>query len=94
MAQRQGASGETEFSSFYPARFGEPFVVEGQGVRVAMRPVGGTDSAAQISDSQVIYPEAYPGTDSVHVVSSSRSEEFLFLHDECAPREFAYELSE
>jgi hypothetical protein len=30
----------------------------------------------------------------VHVVSAGRSEEFLFLQDECAPREFAYDLSE
>ena len=42
----------------------------------------------------MIYREAYPETDSVHVVSAGRSEEFLFLQNECAPREFAYELSE
>ena len=94
MARRQGSSGGTEFSSFYPARYGEPFVVEGQGVRVAVRPVGGTDVAAQIANGQVIYHEAYPETDSVHEVSAGRSEEFLFLQDECAPREFEYELSE
>jgi hypothetical protein len=94
MARRQGPSGGTEFSSFYPARYGEAFVVEGQGVRVAVRPVGGMDVTAQIDNSQVIYHEAYPETDSMHVVSSGRSEEFLFLQDECAPREFDYELSE
>ena len=42
----------------------------------------------------MIYRSAYPETDSVHVVSAGRSEEFLFLQDECAPREFVYELSE
>jgi N-acetylneuraminic acid mutarotase len=94
MARRQGASGGMEFSSFYPARYGEPFVVEGEGVRVAVRPVGGTDAAAQIANGQVIYHQAYPETDSMHEVSAGRSEEFLFLQDECAPREFAYELSE
>ena len=94
MARRQGANGGTDLASFYPQRYGEPFVVEGQGVRVVVRPVGGTDAAAQIANSQVIYLEAYPETDSMHVVSSGRSEEFLFLQDECAPREFAYELSE
>ena len=94
MARRQGASGGMEFTSFYPARYGEAFVVEGQGVRVAVRPVGGTDVAAHIDKGQVIYREAYPETDSVHVVSAGRSEEFLFLQNECAPREFAYELSE
>src|SRR6266481_648446 len=94
MAHRQGASGGMELASFYPAHYGEPFVVEGEGVRVAVRPVGGTDAAAQIANGQVIYREAYPETDSMHEVSSGRSEEFLLLQNECAPREFAYELSE
>jgi hypothetical protein len=95
MARRQGASGGSDLASFYPKRYGEAFVVEGEGVRVAVRPVGGTDVAAQIDDSgQVIYRQAYPETDSVHVVSAGRSEEFLFLQNECAPREFEYELSE
>src|SRR4029077_9398687 len=93
-ARLQGASGGMELVSFYPKRYGEPFVVEGQGVRVALRPVGGTDVTAHIDNGQVIYREAYPETDSVHVVSAGRSEEFLYLQNECAPREFAYELSE
>ena len=93
MARRQASSG-MELASFYPARYGEPFVVEGEGVRVAVRPLGGTDVTAQIDNGQVIYRQAYPETDSAHVVSSGRSEEFLFLENECAPREFAYELSE
>ena len=93
MARRQVSSG-MELDSFYPARYGEPFVVEGEGVRVAVRPLGGTDATAQIDNGQVIYRQAYPETDSAHVVSSGRSEEFLFLENECAPREFAYELSE
>ena len=94
MARRQGPSGGTELAGFYPKRYGEAFVVEGEGVRVAVRPVGGTDVTARIDNGQVIYREAYPETDSVHVVSAGRSEEFLFLQNECAPREFAYELSE
>ena len=94
MARRQGAAGNIGLASFYPARYGEPFVVEGQGMRVVVRPVGGTDAAAQIDNAQVIYRQAYPETDSVHVVSSGRSEELLFLQSECAPREFGYEISE
>ena len=94
MARRQGAGAGTEFTSFYPARYNEPFVVQGEGVRVAVRPVGGTDTAVQIDDDQVIYRNAYPETDSMHFVSAGRSEEFLFLQDDCAPREFEYELSE
>src|SRR5215467_14484493 len=50
MARRQGASGGMGLASFYPAHYGEPFVVESDGVRVAVRPVGGTDAAAQIDN--------------------------------------------
>src|SRR5262249_24071898 len=77
-----------------PARYGEPFIVESEGIRVAVRALGGTDAAARIDNGQVIYRQAYPETDSVHAVGSGRSEEFLFLQSECAPREFAYEISE
>src|SRR5205823_6195903 len=95
MARRQEASGGMEFTSFYPARYNEPFVVQGEGVRVAVRPVGGKDVKARIDNNgQVIYRGAYLETDSVHAVSAGRSEEFLFLQDDCAPREFEYELSE
>ena len=89
-----GASGRMELASFYPTRYGEPFVVEGHGVRVVVRPGGGADVTAQIDNAQVTYRNAYAETDSMHVVSSGRSEEFLFLKNECAPREFAYRLSE
>ena len=94
MARRQSAADNVGLASFYPARYGEPFVVEGEGVRVAVRPVSGTDVTAQIDNGQVIYRGAYLETDSMHVVSAGRSEEFLFLQNECAPREFAYEISE
>src|SRR5262249_15410065 len=93
MARRQGASG-TGLESFYPARYGEPFIVESEGVRVAVRPLGGTEAAARIDNGQVIYRQVYPETDSVHAVGSGRSEEFLLMQSECAPREFAYEISE
>src|SRR5437870_1961798 len=94
MARRQGKSGGMDLASFYPARYGEPFVVESKGVRVAVRPVGGTNVAAQIDNDQVIYREAYPETASTHMVGAGRSEELLFLQSKCAPREFAYEISE
>src|SRR5439155_18076255 len=60
MARRQGASGGRELPSFYPARYNEPFVVQGEGVRVAVRPVGGKDVKARIDNNgQVIYRGAY-----------------------------------
>src|SRR5207249_3762190 len=73
MARRQAASDGMGLASFYPARYGEPFVVESKGVRVAVRPVGGTDVAAQIDNDQVIYREAYPETASVHMIGAGRS---------------------
>ena len=91
MARQHAAS---ELTSFYPARYDEPFVVENQGVRVAVRPVDGSDVGAQIENGQVIYREAYRETNSVHLIGGGRSEEFLYLQSECAPREFAYEISE
>ena len=48
MARRQAASGGTGFESFYPASYGEPFIVESEGVRVVVRPLGGTDAAARM----------------------------------------------
>ena len=86
--------GTSDLESFYPAHYGEPFVVEGKGVRVAVRPLGGTNVTAQVGNSQVTYRNAYPETDSIHVANAGRNEEFLFLQSQCAPREFAYELSE
>jgi hypothetical protein len=55
MARRQGSSDGMEFSSLYPKRYNEPFVVEGEGLRMAVQPVGGTDVKAQIANGQVIY---------------------------------------
>ena len=95
MARRQRTSGHgMELTSFYPKRSGDPFIVEGQGVRVAVRPLGSSDVAAQLQNSQVIYSNAYELTDSFHMVSAGRSEEFLFLRNECAPHQFEYEVSE
>src|SRR5256714_10615235 len=92
MARRHEGGG-TELGTFYPARYGEAFVVEGQGMRVAVRPVGGSDVAAQIENGQVIYRQAYPATDSVHVVSGGRGGEFFFFERGRAPGEFAFEIS-
>jgi hypothetical protein len=60
MAQRQSARGNTGLTSFYPAHYGEPFVVKGQGVRVAVQPVGGTDVVAQVDNGEVTTPTLKP----------------------------------
>ena len=41
-----------------------------------------------------MYRGAYPATDSQHVVTEGRSEEFLSLASAAAPHEFEYEISE
>src|SRR5256714_2587542 len=92
MARRHEGGG-TELGTFYPARYGEAFVVEGQGVRVAGGPVGGRDCGAQIGNGQVIYRQAYRATDSVHVVGGGRGGEFFFFERGRAPGEFAFEIS-
>src|SRR5262245_28247144 len=50
MARRQSATGNMGLTSFYPARYGESFVVESNGIRVAVRSVGGSDVGAQVEN--------------------------------------------
>ncbi len=80
--------------AFFPERFDQPFVVEGGGVRAALWAVGGHRSPAEVTDGKIVYREAYPHTDSRHEIESGRSEEFLYLKDESAPRQFEYDLAE
>src|SRR5262249_58574291 len=62
IARREEASGGTGLTSFYPARYGEPFVVEGEGGRGGLRPGGGTDVTADNDHGQVVEH----GADSAH----------------------------
>ena len=94
MAKRRGSDAKQTLESFYPASYGDAFVVEGDGVRVALRPVGGAAVAATVEDGNIIYRGAYTETDSKHIVTDGRSEEFLYLQSGEAPREFEYEISE
>lgn len=52
-------------------------MVEGEGVRVALSPVGGAPVPAAVEDSGLAYRDAYADTDSNHVVTDGRSQEFL-----------------
>jgi len=91
-AQRDGMTNQVSLTPFFPASYGDPFVVEGQGMRVVLRPLGAAQVKAQIEQGKVIYRGAYPHTDSLHAVKGHRSEEFLLLHTAEAPHSFEYAL--
>jgi hypothetical protein len=77
---------------FFPSSFTDPFVVEGDGVRVALRPLGAAAASAEVDAGRVVYRGAYPDTDSVHRVRAGHSEEVLLLKSEAAPTRFDYEI--
>src|SRR5437868_6742979 len=79
MAKRQGPADKQALESFYPASYGVAFIVEGNGIRVGLRPIGGAASAAAVQEGNIIYRGAYPESDSKHVVTDGRSEEVLDL---------------
>jgi|GEM_PF-3124675 len=91
-AQRDGMTNQVSLTPFFPASYGDSFVVEGQGMRVVVRPLGAAQVKAQIEQGKVIYRGAYPHTDSLHAVKGHRSEEFLLLHTAEAPHSFEYAL--
>jgi hypothetical protein len=80
------------FSVFLPTQYGDPFVAEGDGVRVVVRPVNGAPSAAAAETGKVVYRNVYPATDSFHRAGEGRSEEILLLKDNAAPQRFEYVL--
>jgi N-acetylneuraminic acid mutarotase len=94
MAQHNAKAAPTAVVPFFPAYYRDPFVVEGSGIKVVLRPLGAENVAAQIERGKVVYRGAYHHTDSLHAVSGGRSEEFLLLRTAAAPRRFEYEIIE
>src|SRR5436190_616302 len=92
LSKREGKG--DEIKAFFPSQYTGSFAVEGGGVSAVVRPLGALPVSAVTENGQVVYYGAYPETDSLHVVSSGRSEEFLYLRGQDAPRRFDYELSE
>ncbi len=87
-------SGVREIEAFFPETFDKPFIVESNGVRVGLKTIGANPSRVEVEQDQIIYREAFEETDSRHTVEQGRSEEFLYLRSESAPRSFEYELTE
>lgn len=85
---------ERRLDLFFPERFDQPFVVEGGGVQVTLKTVGGAASPLRTAEGELRYDAVYRHTDSLHRLGNGRSEEFLYLHDASAPTSFEYELTE
>ena len=76
----------------FPAVATDPFVVEGEGVRVVLRPLGARGARAQREPGALLYRGAYAETDAWHVPTSEWTEEHLHLRSRRAPRRFVYEV--
>jgi hypothetical protein len=82
------------FHAFFPRSYDEPFVTEGEGIRVAVRAPGAFNAPAAEEDGRLAFRNSFPETDSLFVVQRDRAEEFLYLRSESAPVRFEYEIVE
>jgi hypothetical protein len=78
---------------FFPARYTDLFAVATGDFEVTVRALGARPAAATTEAGAVVYRDAYPSVDSIHVVKVGRSEEFLHLRDRAAPARFGYVLT-
>ena len=78
----------------FPALASDLFVVEGEGVRVALRPIGARAVRASPEPGALLYPGAYRDTDAWNVPTAEWTEEYLHLRSRRAPRAFTYEILE
>jgi WD40 repeat protein len=85
-----------EVQVFFPARYGDPFVAtSARGQRIVLRPLQGSPVPPNLeaaSSGRIEYSGTYPGVDAFYQVAAARTEEFLLLADERAPKRFEYEI--
>jgi N-acetylneuraminic acid mutarotase len=93
-AVRDHGSAPVALRAFFPSSYDDPFVVEGDGIRAAVRAIGAFRAPASDDGGRMVYRGAFPLTDSLHVVLGDRTEEFLLLRNEGAPVRFQYEIVE
>jgi N-acetylneuraminic acid mutarotase len=75
-----------------PQRYnGSTFVQQGD-VQVEVKPLGAQSARAERQGKTLVHKNAYPSTDSLQVMKSGRSEEFLYLHNKTAPTVFDYQV--
>jgi hypothetical protein len=79
---------------FYPASYGDAFVIELGDQRVAVRAVGAHFAQGAAAAGKLFYTNPHDSVDVIEVPSSGRSEELLLLRDEHAPKVFEYEIVE
>jgi|WetSurMetagenome_2_1015567.scaffolds.fasta_scaffold04906_4 N-acetylneuraminic acid mutarotase len=84
------APSEPSLRVLFPQCYSDGFVASGGGVRVVLKPVGASDAQAAENGGRLLYRDAYPFTDSLHVVQGHRSEEILYLRSPQAPTRFDY----
>jgi hypothetical protein len=77
---------------FLPRNYNDPTVVDQGTVRVEVQPLGAQLAKAERQGKTLVYKNAYPNTDSLQVVKSGRSEEFLYLRNKTAPTVFHYQV--
>jgi subtilase family serine protease/N-acetylneuraminic acid mutarotase len=84
----------TSFKPFFPADYADPFVIEGGGIKIAVRPLNADGAKAETVEGKVVYRDIHRDTDALHTAANNRSEEFLVLRTSDAPTRFEYEISE
>jgi hypothetical protein len=82
---------ETALARF-PAVASDPFLVEGEGVRVVLRAVGARGTRARRAPGALLYRDVFAHTDAWQVPMGEWTEEYLHLRSRRAPRRFAYEI--
>jgi WD40 repeat protein len=75
-----------------PQRYNGSTFVEKGNVQVEVKPLGARSAKAEQQGKTLVYKNAYPSTDSLQVMKSGRSEEFLYLRNKTAPRAFDYQV--
>jgi uncharacterized repeat protein (TIGR01451 family) len=93
---RRGASEKRPepLGLFYPISLADPFVVEGEGVRVALRRLDAANVAMSEVDGKLVYAGAHVDTDVVYTASPDWAEELIWLGSREAPSRFDYEIVE
>ena len=86
--------GTGDLQMFYPQSYDEPFIAQLGSQRVVLRALAARGAAAEIDAGRVSFRDVYDAVDSVQVASHGRSEEFLLLRSEAAPKTYEYEIVE
>ncbi len=82
------------FRAWLPDTYHQPFLVEGDGVRLGLRAIDAGSATLDPQGGTALYSRVYPDTDVVYTAKTGHLKEWMFLESPQCPRSFAYELSE